>query len=85
MRIYPVKVKDEQGNLTSRKCVDLEDLLDEMVSQELSNYNVLENWHEMKVVLSNAFFQEEKSSVEEPEHKKELPEFEEESEGDING
>lgn len=43
IRIYPVKIRTEQGE-QDRVALDREDVVELMIALEMGNFNVLENW-----------------------------------------
>lgn len=85
LRVYPVKVKDEETKKDEDRIgLDVEDLVDEMIGLELGNPNVLENWFSLKtrlIELLNAKVEEEEKGKEKEEEGKPMAIEETEQEG----
>lgn len=79
MRVYPVKIKDEETKKeVERMGVDAEDLVDEMIGLELGSPNVLENWFNLKNRLVELISAEPEPEPVEKEDKKETKKEEKE-------
>jgi hypothetical protein len=49
MRVYPISIKDEKKEIIEQRiAVDVEDLFDMMMALEMVNYNIFDNWQNLK-------------------------------------